>query len=221
VARSSFWVITLTGLLVASLWLLPRVMAPPLLGQIYTACALAFCLLMATGAWFGSHHELLDAWTFALLLSFCLLMPDVLLAQQSGLAYPNLGGPRIYGPLPAYLPALWLAPLLVVLWLAEIAHRQSAYVATLVALLVSAAVFAVMEWVAPRLSLWVPRGVYTVWGVAVHALAAKTLLGLAAWLMFTQVQHRTIFSKAAGAVVVATFYVGAVIAASFAVQRLL
>jgi len=219
-ARASFWIVVLTGLLAAALWLLPRFMAPPLLGQAYAVCALLFCLLMLMGAWFGSQHELLDAVVFALLLSLCLLLPDFLLAQQSGvLAFPNLGGERVFGRLPAYLPGLWLAPLLVVLWLAEIVHRHSAYAATAVALLASAAVFAVLEWSAHRLTLWAPRGVQTVLGVAVYALAAKTLLGLAAWLMFTQVQHRTMFAKAAGAAVVALFYTGAAIAANFAVQR--
>ncbi len=221
-ARASFWVLLLTGLLAAAFWLLPRWLAPPMLGQVYAAVVGLYAFLMLTGAWMGSHHELLDAFVFALLLSLCLLLPDLLLAQQSGvLAFPNLGAPRAFGPLPAYLPGLWLAPLLIVLWLAEIVHRSSAYVATAAALLASGAVFAGLEWAAQRLSLWVPRGVHTLFGIAIGALAAKTLLGLAAWLMFTQVQHRTVFSKAAGAAVAALFYAGAAIAANFTVQRFL
>jgi len=220
-ARSSFWVIVLTGLLAAGLWLLPRYMAPPLLGQVYAACVLLFCALMAMGAWFGSQHELLAAFVFAVLLGACLLLPDVLLAQSGVLAFPNLGATRVFGPVPAYIPGLWVPPLLVVLWLAEIVHRYSAFAATAVALLASAAVFAATEWAAQRLGLWLPRGVDTIRGVAVYAVAAKTLLGLGAWLMFTQVHHRTVFAKAAGAAVVALFYTGAAIAANFVVQKLL
>jgi len=221
-ARASFWLLLLTGLLAAAFWLMPRWLAPPLLGQGYAAAVGLYGILLFAGAWLRSHHELLDASVFALLLSLCLLLPDFLLAQQSGvLAFPNLGAPRAFGPLPAYLPGLWLAPLLIVLWLAEIVHRSSAWSAAAVALLVSAALFAGVEWAAQRLSLWLPHGVHTRFGIALYALAAKTLLGLAAWLMFTQVQHRTVFGKAAGAVVVALFYTGAAIAANFAVQRLL
>lgn len=221
-ARASFWVILLTGLAAAAFWLLPRFLAPPMLGQAYTAVAGLYVVMLFIGGWLGSQHEFLDACVFALLLSLCLLLPDFLLATQAAVqSFPSLGAARGFGTVPAYLPALWLAPLLVVLWLAEIVHRSSAYVATLVALLVSAAVFAGMEWTARHLSLWLPRSVPVFYGIAPSALAAKTLLGLAAWLMFTQVQHRTVFAKAAGAVVVALFYTGAAIAAVFAVQRLL
>jgi hypothetical protein len=219
-ARSSFWILLTTGLLAAAFWLMPRALAPPLLGQAYAAAVILYAFLLFAGAWLRSHHELLDAAVFCLLLSLCLLLPDFLLSQQSGVvAFPSLGAPRAFGPLPAWLPGLWLAPLLIVLWLAEIAHRSSAWLATAAALLASAVAFGGLEWAAQRLSLWLPHGVRTVYGIAVYALAAKALLGPAAWLMFAQVQHRTVFSKGAGAVVVALFYTGAVIAANFAVQK--
>ena len=217
--RASFWIVLTTGLLAAGFALLPRLLAPPLLGQSYVWLVLLYHVVLLLGVWLRSHHAVLEAWLFLLPLSLLLVLPDWVLARELGtLVFPQLGGERL-GPVPAYMAGLWVAPLLVVLWLAEIVHRRSAVLAVAVALLVALVVFAAVEWVARGQSLWVPRNVATFQGVALYRLAAEGLLGLAAWLMFTQVQGRALPVKAIGAAVVVTFYLGAAIGLLFVFRR--
>ena len=217
--RASFWILLTTGILVAGFALLPRVFAPPLLGQAYLWLVLLYHVVLLLGVWLRSHHVVLEAWLFLLPLSLLLVLPDWVLARELGtLVFPQLGGERL-GPVPAYMAGLWVAPLLLVLWLAEIVHRRSALLAVPVAVLVALAVFGAAEWAARRFSLWVPRGVATFQGVALYRLAAEGLLGVAAWLMFTQVQSRALPVKVIGAAIVATFYLGAAIGLLFAFRR--
>lgn len=218
-ARASFWIVLTTGLLVAGFLLLPRVLAPPLLGQSYLWLVLLYHVVLLLGAWLRSHHEVFDAWLFLLPLSLFQVVPDWVLARELGvLVFPQLGGERL-GPVPAYLAGLRVAPLLVVLWLAELAHRRSAVLALPVAALVAAVVFGAAEWAARGQSLWVARNVATVQGVALYALAAEVLLGIAAWLAFVQVQSRALPVKVIGAAIVSTFYLGAAIALLFVLRR--
>jgi hypothetical protein len=220
-ARATFWIVLTTGLLCGALWLLPRYLGPPLLGQAIVAVTGLYLILLFAGAWFGSHHELQDALSYLVVLSLCLVLPDVMRVQVLGvLGFPDLGAPR-FGPVPVYMAGLWVAPLLLVLWLAEIAHRASALTAGLVALVASLAVFAAAEWAAAHvLTLWQPRGVATWHGVALFVVPAEAVLGLVTWLVFTQVQGHTLFGKAFGAAGVALFYAGALFASHLAFQRL-
>src|SRR5688572_4442607 len=147
-ARATFWIFFTAGLLCGGLLLLPRYLGPPHLGQAIAAATGLYVLLLFMGAWLRSQHELLDAVAFLLPLSVCQVLPDALLVQNLGvLAFPELGAPR-FGPVPAYMAGLWIAPLLVVLWAAELAHRHSALLAGLVALAVSLAAFGAAEWAA-------------------------------------------------------------------------
>lgn len=219
-ARASFWILLTTALLAAGFALLPRFLAPPMLGHAYLWLVLLYHVVLMLGVWLRSHHEVFDAWLFLLPLSLLLVLPDWVLARELGaLVFPQLGGERL-GPVPAYMAGLWAAPLLLVLWLAELVHRRSALLAVPVAVLVALAVFGAAEWAARGLSLWVPRSVATFQGVALYRLAADGLLGLAAWLMFTQVQGRALPIKVIGAAIVATFYLGAAIGLLVAFRRL-
>lgn len=221
-ARATFWIFLTTGLLCAALALLPRWLGPPQLGQAILAVAGLYLVLLFLGAWLRSHHELLGALAFLLPLSVCQVVPDALLVQQLGtLAFPDLGAPRL-GPVPAYMAGLWVAPLLLVLWAAELAHRASAALAGLAALAVALAAFGAAEWAAAHvLALWHPRNVETWNGIALYVLPAEALLGLVAWLVFTQVQHRTLFMKAFGAALVSLLYAGALFASHLAFRRYL
>jgi hypothetical protein len=219
VARASFWIVLTTALLVAGFLLLPRFLAPPMLGHAYVWLVLLYHVVLMLGVWLRSHHEVFDAWLFLLPLSLFLVVPGWVLAREFGvLVFPQLGGERL-GPVPAYMAGLWVAPLLVVLWLAEIVHRRSAVLALAVAALVAATVFGLAEWAARGQSLWVARNVATFQGVALYALAAETLLGIAAWLMFAQVQGRALPLKILGAAVVSMFYLGAAVSLLFAFRR--
>lgn len=218
--RASFWILLTTGLLVAGFALLPRLLAPPLLGQSYLWLVLLYHVVLLLGVGLRSHHELLDAWLFLMPLSLLLVLPDWVLAREFGaLVFPQLGGERL-GPVPAYMAGLWAAPLLLVLWLAEMVHRRSALLAVPVAALVALALFAAGEWAARGQSLWVARNVATFEGVALYRLAAEGLLGVAAWLMFTQVQSRALPIKVIGAAIVATFYLGAAVGLLLVFRRL-
>lgn len=221
-ARATFWIFLTAGLLCAALLLLPRWLGPPQLGQAIAGAAGLYLLVLFMGAWLRSHHELLSAFAFVLPLSLFQVVPDALLVQVLGtLAFPDLGAPRL-GPVPAYMAALWVAPLLLVLWAAELAHRASALLAGLAALAMSLAVFGAAEWAAAHvLALWHPRNVDTWQGVALYVLPAEALLGLAAWLVFTRVEHRTIFTKAIGAAFVSLCYAGALFASHLAFRRYL
>jgi hypothetical protein len=220
VARASFWILLTSGLLVGALFLLPRYLGPPQLGQAITAAVGLYLVLLYLGAWLRSHHELLDAFAFLLPLSLFQVVPDLLLVQELGtLSFPALGA-QGFGPVPVYMAGLWVAPLLLVIWLAEMAHRASALTAGIVALLVALAVFGATEWAAAHvLPLWRPRDVDSWEGIALYVLPAEALLGLVAWLVFTQVAHRTLFMKAFGAALVSLFYIGALFASHLAFRK--
>lgn len=217
--RASFWVLALGGLLVASLWFLPRFVGPPVLGQAILAVTFLYVVLLVMAASLGSQqHELRDAVWFVIPLSLCQILPDAMLVRTLGvLTFPDLGAPRLYS-VPLYMGGLWVAPLLVVIWLAELAHARSAILAMFVAALASVVVFGAAEYFAPAFSLWAPRNVFTWHGVAPYVLVAEAALGAAAWLMFTQVQGRAVPVKALGAAAVSAFYAGALIASLHAVK---
>jgi hypothetical protein len=200
--------------------MLPRYLGPPQLGQAITAVVGLYLVLLYLGAWLRSHHELLDAFAFLLPLSVCQVVPDLLLVTQLGtLTFPALGAQGV-GPVPAYMAGLWVAPLLVVVWLAELAHRANAILAALVAVLASLAVFGAAEWAAAHvLPLWRPRAVDTWQGVALYVLPAEALLGFVAWLAYTQVRHRTLFMKAFAAMLVSLLYAGALFVSHLVFQR--
>ena len=220
-ARATFWIFLTAGLMCGALLVLPRYLGPPQLGQAVTGVVGLYVLVLVMGAWLRGHDELLGVLAFLVPLSVCQVLPDALLVQVlRTLAFPTLGAPG-FGPVPAYMAGLWIAPLLVVLWAAELAHRFSALLAALVALAVSLAVFGAAEWAMQFLPLWQPRNVATWQGIALYVLPAEALLGLVSWLAFTQVYHRTLFMKAFAAAGVSLFYAGALVASHFAFQRYL
>ena len=221
-ARATFWIFLTTAALCGALVALPRYFGPPQLGQAIGAVVALYLALLFMGAWLRSHHELLSALTFLVPLSVCQVVPDALLVQHLGtLSFPDLGAAR-FGPVPAYMAGLWVAPLLLVLWAAQLAHRASAPLAIATALVVALAVFGAAEWAAAHvLALWHPRNVDTWQGIALYVLPAEALLGLVAWLAFVQVQHRTIFMKAIAAAFVSLFYAGALFASHLAFTKYL
>jgi hypothetical protein len=220
--RATFWIFFTTGLLCAALVALPRYLAPPQLGQALLAATALYVALLFMGAWLRDHHELLGALAFVLPLSLCQVVPDLLLVRELGtLAFPDLGASRL-GPVPAYMAGLWVAPLLLVLWASELAQRASVALGGLAALAVALAAFGAAEWAAAHvLTLWHPRNVATWQGIALYVLPAEALLGLATWVGYALVRHRTIFMKAFGAACVSLFYAGALFASHLIFQRYL
>jgi len=218
--RATFQILLLTGLLVASLLVLFQRLPPPRLGEAIGAAATLYLGLLVAAAWLRSHHDLVDAWMFLVPLSMFQVLPDWLLVQRHLLTFPALGGPML-GPVPAYMAGLWVAPLLLVIWLAEIARRRSEAFGLLAAAVASCAVFATAEWAGVRYGLWLPRNVSTWHGIAPYVLAAETVLGVAAWVAFAVVQARVLVLKVFAAAVVSAVYAGALIGAHIVFQRYL
>lgn len=217
--RAGFWILLLAGLLAGSIVLLCQTLRPPQLGQAIGAAVLLYHVLLLAGAWLRGHHGLFDAWLFLMPLSLFQVVPDWLLVRQLGvLVFPDLGAARL-DVVPLYMAGLWVAPLLVVLWLAELANRRSALLAAPVAALAAALVFGAAEWAAPRYGLWLPRNVATWQGVALYVIAAEAALGLVAWLVFAHVQSRALPLKLAGAALVSVFYAGALVVSLFLFRR--
>lgn len=204
----------------AALLALPKFIGPPQLGQAIGAVVLLYHVVLIAGAWLRSQHELVEAWMFLLPLSFCQVIPDWLLVREFGvLVFPDLGAMRV-GPVPIYMAGLWVPPLLVVLWLAEMVHaRFGPWLAALVAALSSLAVFGAAEWAARGQSLWLARNVDTFQGVALYILAAEALLGVATWLAFVNVQGRALPLKVIAAAAVSMFYAGAAAFSLLVFQR--
>ena len=220
-ARATFWIFFTAIALCGALLVLPRYLGPPQLGQAISGVVGLYVLVLVMGAWLRGHDELLSVLAFLVPLSVCQVLPDALLVQYlRTLAFPTLGAPG-FGPVPAYMAGLWIAPLLMVLWAAELAHRYSALLAALVAIAVSLAVFGAAEWAMRFLPLWHPRNVATWHGIALYVLPAEALLGLVAWLAYTQVYHRIIFVQALAAAAVSLFYAGALVASHYVFQRYL
>lgn len=219
-ARATFWIVLTTGLLCGALFTLPRYVGPPMLGQAIVAVTGLYLMVLFMGAWLGGHAELKDALAFLVPLSVFQVLPDAMLVQVLGvLSFPDLGAPR-FGPVPLYMAGLWVAPLLLVLWAAEIAHRAAVAWGALAAPVVALAAFGAAEWAAAHLlPLWHSRQVETFQGIALYVLPAEALLGLVTWLVFTQVHHRALFMKALGAAGVSLFYAGALFTSHLAFQR--
>lgn len=209
--RASFWVILLTGALVAGLLALPQYVRPPMLGQLIGALALLYVLLLGACAWFGSQHELTDAWFFLVPLSLFQVLPDWMLVEHLRvLVFPDLGAARI-GPVPVYMAGLWVAPLLVVVWAAQLAHERSAALALLTAALASLLVFGAAEYAVQHYPLWLVHGVRTWQGIALYVLPAEVALGVATWGVYALLRHRALPLKVAGAAAVSVFYAGALL----------
>lgn len=216
-ARAGFPILFLTGLLVAALFGLLQRVPPPQLGEAIGATATLYGLLLLAFAWLRGHDELIDAWLFLVPLSLMQVLPDWMLVRQNLLTFTLLGGPVI-GPVPAYMAGLWVAPLMVIVWLAEVANRRSTALALVTAAVASCAVFAAAEWACVRLGLWRPHNVATWHGIAPYVLAAEIVLGVAAWLAFALVRDRVLPAKLVAAAAVSALYAGALIGARVALK---
>ena len=149
---------------------------------------------------------------FLALVSVFQVLPDWVLADVVGtLRFPDRGGPRFDDVIPVAMAFMWVAPLFVALALAAGSPARAA--------LLSGLVFAGAEVLAPGLGLWEPTGDTTrVLGVAVYVVPAEAALGWAAMVAFGAVRHRDVLTRAAAALAVSTFYLGALVLAHFVID---
>jgi len=221
VQRAGGFLILYHALLGAAGFALLKYLHPPELGVVIGAWAVFYNAMLGFVAWLRSDHEVFDLWTFLLPLSVIQVLPDAMLVQHLGvLVFPHLGGERWHG-VPLYMGGLWVAPLVLIVWITSLVHRASATLALLVCAALSLALFGAAEWAAPKWRLWAPRGV-TLWqGVALYVLPAEVLLGLATWLVWSVVQSRNFLAKVVAAAGVSVFYAGALYMSWFVVERIL
>jgi hypothetical protein len=222
VARASWLIILYHAAFAALMAALFRWLHPPMLGQLLGYAVLLYVFLFPVMAWLTGHNEALDLWAFLLPLSLFQVMPDWILVKLLGvLVFPDLGGERIGGVVPVYMAGLWIAPLMMVVWLTSLVHRFSGALALLAAPVAAGVIFGLAEWAARPLAVWVARNVQMEQGVALYVLPAEMLLGLAAWLVYSAVEGRHWLAKIGGAFGVSVFYTGALVTSYFVVERLL
>jgi hypothetical protein len=146
-------------------------------------------------------------WALLVPVSVFQVLPDWVLSDLLGtLRFPDTGGPRVDDAVPLAMAGMWVAPLFVVGALAR--GRAS------VGALVSLAVFAGAELLAPLVGLWEPTGdTLRIAGVAVYVLVAEAALG---WALV--VAARTDGPRAGRALAVSTVYTGALVLAYFLID---
>ncbi|WP_370246666.1 hypothetical protein [Nocardioides sp.] len=149
---------------------------------------------------------------FLALVSVFQVLPDWVLADLVGsLAFPDTGGPRVDDVIPLAMAAMWVAPLFAAVALAGGRPARAALFAALI--------FAGAEVLAPVLDLWEPTGDTTrLAGVAVYVVPAEAALGWATAVAFAAVRERAWAPRAAAALAVSTFYLGALVLALFVID---
>jgi hypothetical protein len=149
---------------------------------------------------------------FLLLVSVFQVLPDWVLADVIGtLRFPDTGGPRVDDTISLSMALMWVPPLFMALALAGLRPARSG--------LFAGAIFLGAETLAPVLELWEPVGDTTrVLGVAVYVLPPEVALGWAAAVAFTATRRRSWGLRAAAALAVSTFYLGALVLSYFVID---
>ena len=177
---------------------------------------LALLVSYAAGLMWATRHsgrrELVDLAGFLLLVSVFQVLPDWVLADVVGtLRFPVTGGPRVDDTISLSMALMWVPPLFMALALAGLRPARSG--------LFAGAIFLGAEVLAPVLELWEPVGDTTrVLGVAVYVLPPEVALGWAAAAAFTATRHRSWGLRAAAALAVSTFYLGALVLSYFVID---
>ena len=140
------------------------------------------------------------------------VLPDWVLADVIGtLRFPDTGGPRVDDTISLSMALMWVPPLFMALALAGLRPARSG--------LFAGAIFLGAETLAPVLELWEPVGDTTrVLGVAVYVLPPEVALGWAAAVAFTATRRRSWGLRAAAALAVSTFYLGALVLSYFVID---
>lgn len=184
-------------------------LAPPAQGWGVLGCVAAYVVALLWVCRATGHPELASLAGFLVLVSACQVLPDWVLADLLGtLRFPDRGGPRVDDVIPLAMAGMWVAPLFAALALSGGRPERAA--------LLSGLVFLGSELLAPSLGLWEPAGdTHRLLGVAVYVVPAEVALGWAAATAFARVRHRSLPTRAAAALAVSTFYLGALVLAHF------
>ncbi|GAB2861506.1 DUF6989 domain-containing protein [Nocardioides pacificus] len=158
------------------------------------------------------RDDLLALAGFLAIVSVFQVLPDWVLADLVGtLRFPDTGGPRVDDVIPLAMAAMWVAPLFAAVALSGGRPGRAAAL--------SALIFLGAEILAPTLGLWEPTGdTQRLLGVALYVLPAEAALGWAAATAFIHVRDSSLAVRAAAALAVSTFYLGALVLAHFLID---
>ncbi|WP_232680397.1 hypothetical protein [Nocardioides sp. R-C-SC26] len=185
---------------------------PPAHGWAVLTCVVGYLVALVVVCRVTSRPDLLALVGFLVPVSIFQVLPDWILAEVLGtLRFPDTGGPRVDDVVPLAMAGMWVAPLFVALALSAGRPARAALYAVVV--------FAGAEVLAPALDLWEPVGDTTrMFGIAVYVLPAEAALGWAAAFAFNQVRTRSLPTRTAAALAVATFYLGALVLSYFVID---
>jgi uncharacterized protein DUF6989 len=185
---------------------------PAAQGWAVLVCVVAYVAGLLWVCRSTGETDLLALAGFLALVSVFQVLPDWVLADLLGtLRFPDTGGPRVDDVIPLAMAAMWVAPLFAAVSLSGGQPGRAA--------LLSGLVFLGAELLAPTLGLWEPAGdTHRVAGVAVYVVPAEAALGWAAATAFAHVRHGSLPARAAVALAVSTFYLGALVLSHFLVD---
>ncbi len=185
---------------------------PPAEGWAVLVCVVAFAAALPAACRAAGRRDLAELAGFLVLVSLFQLLPDWVLADVLGtLRFPDTGGPRVDDVIPVAMAAMWVAPLFVVVALSGGRPGRAALLAALV--------FLGTELLAPSLGLWEPTGeVHRFLGVATYVVPAEAALGWAVATAHARVRRGSLPVRAAAALAVSTFYLGALVLAHFVID---
>lgn len=184
----------------------------PAQGWGVLACVVGYVALLLWACRRAGRPDLLALAGFLALVSVFQVLPDWVLADLVGtLRFPDTGGPRVDDVIPLAMAAMWVAPLFAAVAVAGGRPGLSA--------LLAAGIFLGAEILAPTLGLWEPVGDTHRWlGVAVYVVPAEAALGWATAVAFAAVRRRSLPARAAAALAVSTFYLGALVLSHFLID---
>lgn len=185
---------------------------PPAQGWGVLATVAAYVVALLVVCRRTGNSDLFALGGFLVLVSVFQVLPDWVLADVVGtLRFPDRGGPRVDDVIPLAMALMWVAPLFAAVALSGGRPGRAAVLA--------AAIFFGTELLAPTLGLWEPIGdTERVAGVALYVVPAEAALGWAAATAFAAVRKASLPAKAAAALAVSTFYLGALVLAHFVIN---
>ena len=186
----------------------------PALGWRIAALVLGYHVALPAVARLRGHEGWIRVWSFLLVLSVCLVIPDSALVEIVGsLDFPDLGGPRL-GPAPLAMAGMWSIPLWIVVVGADVQRGSRASRMTWAAG-IGLVIFVGAEALLPLLSLWEPVGVWTVGTVALYVIGPEMLLSAVTYLAFDLTRQQPFATRAASAALVSLVYLGALVASYY------
>jgi hypothetical protein len=185
---------------------------PPAQGWAVLVCVVGYVAALLLACRSAGRDDLAALAGFLVLVSVFQVLPDWVLADLVGtLRFPDTGGPRVDDVIPLAMAGMWVAPLFAAVALAGFRPARAAALAGLI--------FLGAEALAPTLGLWEPVGeTRRMLGVAVYVLPAEVALGWATAVAFGRVGTAALPVRAAAALAVSTFYLGALVLAHFVID---